>query len=127
MEFEQIFSGRIDSKSTGQDGTIKLKPRGGGRRIKTANLMVKVLDSSGANVRITVELWHGPDGTAVVLHSTPVSLGDPGTAYPGLLSGDADQTKFIGETLLWVLRIRDSALSAAQWAQVEVYETRKPF
>jgi hypothetical protein len=127
MEFEKIFSGRIDSKSNGQDGTLKLSGRPGGRKCKVAQVMIKVVDASGANVRISAELWHGPDGTVSTLHSTPINAGDPGTGLPNVLSGDADANKIIGEYLHWVLKIKDSAVTTAQWAFVEVYEMRKAY
>ena len=92
---------------------------------KNVQYMCKVGASSGANVRITVELWHGPDGLVSVLHSTPINAGDPTSS--GLLVGDADSTKVLGEFLLVVVKIKDSALTTAQWASIELFEMRKPF
>ena len=126
MQFKKILDAtRIDSNSDGTERTIKLSPSSGGRMVKNVQYMLKVNVSSGANVRLTVELWHGPDGLLSILHSTPINAGDPTAS--GLLVGDADSTKVIGEFLLVVVKIKDTAVTTAQWAAVELFEMRKPF
>ena len=126
MQFKKIFGpARIDSQNNGAEQTIKLSPVAGGSLIKNVQYMCKVASASGANVRITIELWHGPDGLASVLHSTPINAADPSSS--GLLVGDCDTSKMIGEFLLPVIKIKDSALTTAQWAIVEIFEMRKPF
>lgn len=97
MEFNQIYSGRIDSLANGGEQSIKLKPTSGGRRTKGDNIQIVVRSSSGANVRLTAEVLHGPDGSTFVLHSTPINAADPGTSLPAVLNGDADSTKMLGE------------------------------
>lgn len=129
MEFRKI-AGPL-TISSGADGSEKEYPLGafpGGRRVKVANYMVKVLAaSSTTNVRIGVVLKHGPDGTVSVTHSTPISSGNPGATFPALLSGDADSSKIIGEVLMPVVKIADSATTNPMSATVEVFEVRKPF
>lgn len=129
MEFRKI-TGPL-TISSGTDGSEKEYPLGvfgGGRLVKGVNYMVKVLAaSSTTNVRIGLVLKHGPDGTCSVTHSTPISAGNPGTAFPALLSGDSDTTKMLGEVLMPILKIADSAITTQMTATVEVYEMRKPF
>lgn len=94
---------------------------------KVAHYDVRVIASSGDNVRITVELWHSPDGQVPSFHSVAINAANPGTSLPALVSGDADQSKIIGDALHVVLKIKDSAQANAQWALIEVFELRKPF
>ena len=126
MQFKKIYGpARIDSQSNGAEQTVKLSPTPGGRMVKNVQYMCKVLASSGANVRISIELWHSPDGGLSRLHSAPISGADP-SADP-LLVGDSDPNKMIGEFLMAVIKIKDSANTTAQWASIELFEMRKPF
>lgn len=126
MQFKKIYGpARIDSHGNGAEQTIKLSPTPGGRMVKNVQYMCKVLASSGPNVRITVELWHSPDGALARLHSVIINAADPSTEP--LLVGDSDPTKMIGEFLMAVIKIKDSANTTAQWASVELFEMRKPF
>ncbi len=57
MQFKKIYGpARIDSQSNGAEQTVKLSPTLGGRMAKNVQYMCKVLASSGANVRISIEL-----------------------------------------------------------------------
>ena len=129
MFFERIFGpARIDSNSDGSEATIKLPTRSGGLQCQKVNYMLKVLQASATtNVRITVELQHGPDGTVTTTHSTAISNGDPGATFPSRLSGDCDSTKMVGEYLATFLKIKDNLGATARWAVVEVFEMRKPY
>ena len=129
MEFRKLVGPlTITSTSDGQEKEYPLGAWGRGRMVKGVNYMVKVLAaSSTTNVRIGLVLRHGPDGTVSVIHSSPISSGNPGATFPALLSGDADSTKMIGESLMPVLKIADSASTNEMSATVEVYEMRKPF
>lgn len=129
MVLSKLFEGRIDSGAAGAEATIRLKPRPGGRMCKVVRYDVKVIASSGDNVRITVALECGPDGTASAPHSTPINAAAPGSTFPAVVTGDADPAKIIGEWLHVALKIKDSAQppTTAQWAMIEVYELRKPF
>lgn len=118
---------RIDTGPAGAEATVKMSYRPGGRNAKSMNVMVKVLASSGANVRISADVYHSPDGSVGKLHSTAFEAQDPSTTLPAILSGDADSTKVIGEHTMVALRIKDSAATTIQWAVVEIYEMKKPF
>lgn len=130
MVFKLIFQARIDSQSTGGESTIPFPPRNGGRACKQVNYQVVVRLSDGSvNTRITLVLNHGPDGAVSTLHSTPISLVDPTTTLPSVMSGDSDATKMIGEWLHPILKIKhvNGAGNSLVWAVVEVYELRKAF
>ena len=128
MTFKKIFTGRLDSGSTGQETTYVMPPSSGGRSCKVVQFMVKVLQaSSTTNVRISVDLYQSPDGTVSTLHSTAISSGDPGATFPSLLTGDCDTSKIVGEVLIPRIRIKDSATTNAMSAVIELYELRKPF
>ena len=127
MQFTELASMNIESGPTGQERSFKLAWRPGGRMVKNANYQIKVETScEDPNLRISLELWHGPDGSGGVQHSTPIAYANPGTPV-AYLSGDADSTKVLSEYLMMVVKIKDNTTTARQWAQIRVYETRKPF
>ncbi len=101
--------------------------RRGGLTAKVAQYSIVTLGSSGSAVNLTLDLEHGPNGQAYVLHSTPISNGAPGTAYPALLVGDANTSIILGDWLRPVVKIRDGSANQPQWAFIEVYEMLKPF
>lgn len=98
--------------------------------LKGVNYQIKFVQKFGdTNLRVALELFHGPDGTVSVLHSVPITYaaGDPGATMPALLSGDADQSKMVSEFLHPVIKIKANAGGALQAAMIEVFEMRKPF
>lgn len=117
----------LESGPAGQERTVKLPWRKGGKSCKNINYQIVVTDScEDTNLRITLELWHGPDGNSGLLHSTPIAYANPGTPV-ALMNGDSDSTKRIADYLGVVIKIKDNAAATRQWARVRVYETRKPF
>jgi len=118
---------RIDSGPAGAEATIRVPIRKVGASYKACNYGLRVDASSGANVRLTVEVVHGPDGSVTTTHSTPINAGDPTTTLPSLLSGDTDSTKILGDYLAVNIKIKDVALTTIQWAVVTLFETGKPF
>src|SRR5262245_3965324 len=122
MELERTFAGRVDTKSDGTEQTFKLTPRQGGKKFKVLHVAIKTTNTSSNNIRYTIELWHGPDGHVYALHSTIFSSADPGSTFPALLASDADVTKVINEYTMLVIKVKDTALTTAMWAQVEVWE-----
>jgi hypothetical protein len=88
--------------------------------------MVAVVNSSGANCELELEVWHGPDGRTMKLHSTPIAYE---SATPGILleGTTSDSTSMLGEFISPFLYIKDGVGTAQQWADVIVYEMRKPF
>lgn len=126
MTFELLDTLFLETGPTGQERAYKLNWRPGGRSCKTVNYQVKVVASSDlADLRVQVELWHGPDGSGGLLHSTPIAYVNPGTPV-AYLNGNAG-TDPIGEHLMVVVKIKDNAATTRMWARVEIYETRKPF
>ncbi|MFZ5478768.1 MAG: hypothetical protein ACOZNI_18495 [Myxococcota bacterium] len=127
MLFKKIFEGRVFSASNGTAAQVKLPVTNGGRNCKVVQYMVKTVQTSGSAARITVELWHGPDGTTFVqLGTTPINTQDPGTSLPSVLAGDTGSS-VVGEYLLPIVKVTDGVASNQQWAYIEVYEMRKPF
>jgi hypothetical protein len=132
MLHRKIFSGRIDSDTSGGALNYQLDPSPGGRACKVVLYSVKCVQKSGNNVRINLSLRTGPDGDVFGEERTLVTTWDPGTAQPAVkeaASGtpDTDATDVLGEWLRVSVGVQDSAASAAQWAQIEIWETRKPF
>ncbi len=98
--------------------SYRLPARKGGRMAKVAMYMVKVLNANDTtNVRVTVDLEHGPDGQVSVLHSVCINAANPGGTFPTVLSGQADTSIVIGEWLHPVIKIAHQA----------VFEMRQPF
>lgn len=129
MVFRRIFGPAfIESGPLGEEAIIKLDPTPGGRACKVVNYQVKFIQTGGDSaLRFELELRHGPDGTISTLHSTPIQYSSLGPV-PELKSGDADQTKIIGEYLHPVIKIKANAGSTVkQTATIEVFELRKPF
>lgn len=112
------------------DGSATVHPIGihpGGKAVKRIHYSIVVHQVSNANVRIGLRLDHGPDGKNNRTHSTPIDFADPGTP-PVVLEGTvSDETTMINEHRHPCLLIKDTALAAAMWAVVSVYETVKPF
>jgi len=127
--FNLVWEGWIESESNGNLKSYELPARQRGRMVKVVHYDVVVVQSTGDNVRLSFELKHGPDGVAKTAHSTLMSSVNPGTAYPALVSGDADATKILSEWLPPIVKIADSAAPSGntQRAYVRVYEMRKPF
>ena len=127
MDFRKIVGPlRVDGPAVGGAATTYAQaPRSGGRSAKVAQYAVKVIAGS-SNAKVGVILEHGPDGDVFITHSTPLTpTAIPGT-LPGLLIGDADDTKILCEYLRPVLTCI-SADASVCWAMIEVYEMRKPF
>lgn len=125
----KVFEGLVESGTLGQERAVKLPWTKGGRGVKNMNVQVKVNSSSeAANLRIQVELWHGPDGSGGLLHTTMISYADPGTPV-SYMNGDSDSTKQIGDYTMLIIKIKDSNTPSGgrQWAQIEVFLTQKPF
>lgn len=119
---------RLLSQSNGSVQIHSFDPVPGGRMIRRAQYMLKVLQVSSANVRVGVDLEHGPDGRITTLHSTPIPFSDPGGLLPTLFEGTAnDATSMIGEWLQPVIKVKDNTATGQEWAVVELYELRKPF
>ena len=100
MFFRMIAEMRIDGPATGGTASeYPLQPSGGGRMVKDAGYMVKIVARSHAAAMCGVKLHHGPDATLNVLHSTPIANATvPG--LPGLLAGDTTGTAaMIGDYL----------------------------
>jgi hypothetical protein len=126
MDFKKIEGHfRVDGPVAGSGGRdYPLTARSGGRSCKVAQYWIKVIAAS-SNATLGLGLEHGPDGNLFVLHSNVISLAAP-ASIPGLLVGDADDTKIIGEYLRPVVNIVSNDASVC-WAVIEVYEMRKPF
>jgi len=99
----------------------------GGRAAKVAQYSIVVLGSSGTSVRIGMDLDHGPNGQVYAPHSAPIVDGNPGSAVPSLLVGDASTSIILNEWLRPSIKIKDGTGNQAQWALIEVYEMLKPF
>ncbi len=130
MMFRKIASNlQISSNMSGGALTYDVPAGAGGRKIKVAQYMLVVKQYSSSNVRIWVELTHGPDGKHYTTHSDVI--GSTGSPVPvpvsNLLSGDADESIIIGEFLQPCITISDSASTSQVWAVVDVYEMLKPF
>ena len=128
----KIFSGRIDTSATGGELRYELDPKPGGRACKIVLYSLKVVQSSGDNVRLGIDLQTGPDGDVYGANRQVIVDFNPGTLVPSLAEGasgtpDTDATDVLGEWLRPTLKIRDGVASAAQWAHIELWETRKPF
>lgn len=94
--------------------------------MRVAQYSLVVIHCSGTNVRLGLDLSHGPNGMVYDAHSTPIDDWAPGNNPPVVKVGDADPSKVLGEWLRSSLKIR-SAAQTAESAVVEVWETWKPF
>jgi hypothetical protein len=126
MVFELVWEGWIECESNGNRKAYDLPRRSGGRNAKVVHYDVVVVQSSGANVRLSLDLKHGPDGVAKTTHSTVFASQAPGVSYPALVAGDADASRILSEWLHPVLSIASTAATLER-ALIKVYELRKPF
>lgn len=128
MEYRKVAGPiRIDSANGGVVSTIRLSGRAGGRAAKVVFYDVVVLGSSGDNVRLSIDVYHGPRSEVLRLHSAAMTDAQPGTTYPVSVGGQGDTSLVLSEYIEPRIKIRDSATTTPQWALVEVYEMRKPF
>jgi hypothetical protein len=132
MIHKKIFSGRIDSASNGSELTYELDAAPGGRACKVVLYSLKVIQSSGNVVRLSIDLQTGPDGDVFGPIRAILTDWQSGTTMPTVNEGasgtpDTDASDVLGEWLRVSLKIKDAQTTAAQWAMVELWETRKPF
>lgn len=117
---------RIDSGANGAEKVYQLKARPGGSMAKTVHYFIKVYQSTGANTMIGLDVTHGPDGSLfTLLKANTVAWTAVGTT-PVVIEGSIT-TEVVGEYILPIIKIKDSGAAAAQFALVEVFETRKPW
>lgn len=131
MFMRKIYSGRIDSDGSGNPLTYKLTGRPGGRMVKVVQYMVKVLQSSGTGTQVGMDVQHGPDGDIykdLKFNVIPfTSAATPPILLEGSVGNVNANNEVIGEWILPILKIQEATQSGARWANVEVWEMRKPF
>ena len=101
---------------------IELKRSNGGRMVKTAGYMLRIVSSSDPAARVGLKLYHGPDGIFKMLHSTPIPLAAPSDKLMGGDSAGGAMTLFE-----WLHPVLVGDNVAGKWVMVDVYEILKPF
>jgi hypothetical protein len=114
--------------------TYRLPPISGGSKFRSLVAFVKVIDKSGVNVKVGLNLLHNADsGTVGVRYGgtwliTPTKLATTaGTQSPEMLGGftDIDTHGPLGENLYLEIEIDADGGASQEWAMVEVYVVRK--
>lgn len=127
MTFDKIAGPfRVSTSQAGAPRTYKLGARSGGRMLKSVQFTIKVIQRSSGNVQLQLDLFHGPDASLAGFHSNviPLSLA---AQPPSMMMGDAATSPMIGEYLHPEVAIDDNGSGVEEWADIEVYELRKPF
>ena len=122
MIYRKIASSlRIDAGNN-FNPEVALTPSSGGRMIKTAGYMIRILSVSDSGAQIGLKLYHGPNGISKILHSTPITLAAPGG---DLMAGDSSA----GSMMLfeWLHPTLVGGSVNGKWVLVDVYEILKPF
>ncbi len=111
---------------------IELSPSKGGSRFKTLQYWINVIQTSGDDVDISMDVEHGPDGllfttlASNVIQETITGLS--AVVYAGATGQDeGSSTKVVGEYFRPSITLKRAASSGDISAMIEVYETRKPF
>ena len=117
---------RVESTSGGAQKDYVLSPTTGNSKFKTFLVSVKVLAVSSANTRVGATLQHSPDGEIWqdISATATIPLTAPGTP-PDILVGLMDTTKEALEHVRVEINVDDNTASGTEWANVEVFLTRK--
>jgi len=124
-----VSDARFSSDSAGAALTYTVALGDIGGAAKQVMIMAVIKQSSGANVRLFLQLLHSPNNFIFTKHSDLVGTAGTPVAIntDNLMVGDSDAAVMLGDYLNLAFTINDSAASSEQWVVVDIYVSAKPF
>lgn len=117
---------RVQCPAAGTATDHALTPTPGGSSTKSVQIVVVVHRKSSDALRLGIRLDHSADGRFGATYATILATTDPGTLPKSLFGDNSATTTYISEYIHPVI-ICSSSGASAEWADIEVYEIRKPF